>query len=539
MKFDKPTIDCVLRTIAREYSDRTAVNFKNQSITYAELYSHTSVLAARLVEIGITKNDKVAIILPNSLEYLFVYFALFCIGAWAVPINNRWEEEELRNVLQDSDVRMIIYKDAIGVFNYIEILKNIKKDLGFCQFFVCSADTLPEGAVSLEQLIYTEPGARLLDKLSTISIDPEDVALLAYTSGTTGIPKGVMISHKNLVLTSYHAGRIWNLENDRGYSVAPLFAAQGFLAVLLDLVSGVTMFWNSSFDPNDILKEIAGGGMNAIHTQPTMWTMLLHQPYFDFIDFSSFTKVIVSGSLCSYELAKKIEEKIGCTLLNAYGLIEATGVVTITRPDDPDDVRLRTIGRPIPGVEIKIVDDNRREVPAGTPGELAVKGYIMKGYYKNEEKTREVIDKDGWLYTGDMACYHDDGKNIKIVGRCKDMVIRGGFNVYPIDIEECLLKYDKVYDVSVVGKPDDLLGERLVAFIIPKPDADITPGDIKRFCRKKIANYKIPDDVFLVSQFPILLSGKIQKNILRQWAVNGIPRENRLLFDGKKLSDIV
>ena len=162
---------------------------------------------------------------------------------------------------------------------------------------------------------------------------------------------------------------------------------------------------------------------------------------------------------------------------------------------------------------------------------MAVRGYLMKGYYKNEEKTRAVIDGDGWLYTGDLACYYDKGENIQIVGRCKDMVIRGGFNVYPIDIEECLLTSDKIEDVAVVGKQDEILGERIVAFVIPRPDAEITAAAVKNYCRGKIANYKIPDEVYFVSQFPILLSGKVCKNVLREWTENGVPEKNRLLFN--------
>jgi fatty-acyl-CoA synthase len=261
-----------------------------------------------------------------------------------------------------------------------------------------------------------------------------------------------------------------------------------------------------------------------------MWSIIVSLPAFRYLNLKGLKKVVVSGSLCSYNLARRIQDSVGGTLLNAYGLIEATGVVTITRPDDPEDVRLNTVGRPIPGVEIKIVDEHRREVEKGETGELAVRGYLMSGYYKNEEKTRAVIDEDGWLYTGDLACVYDDGANIKIVGRCKDMVIRGGFNVYPIDIEECLLTHDSIEDAAVVGKEDEILGEKLIAFVIPKPDAEITSADVKRHCRGKIANYKIPDEVFFVSQFPILLSGKVRKNILAEWARNGIPEENRILF---------
>jgi fatty-acyl-CoA synthase len=247
--------------------------------------------------------------------------------------------------------------------------------------------------------------------------------------------------------------------------------------------------------------------------------------------FRELRKVVVSGSLCTPYLARSIEETTRCTLINAYGIIEATGLVTMTRLDDPPEVRLNTVGRPIEGFEVKIVDRDRKELPKGEIGELAIRGYLMKGYYNNEAKTREVIDEEGWLYTGDLACYYKDGVNICIAGRIKDMVIRGGFNVYPVDIEECVLNMDKVEDVSVVGEPDEILGEALAAFVIPRPGVLLTEGEVKAYCRGKIANYKVPDRVHLVSQLPVLESGKVQKNILRRWAVEGIPAESQFLLN--------
>ncbi|MGA1870072.1 MAG: class I adenylate-forming enzyme family protein [bacterium] len=537
MIFSSPTLDCVLRSVCKKYSKKKAVIFNNESITYRQILSYSMNLANSLADLGIHKGDKVAIILPNCFEYLYVYFACFFLGAWATPMSTRWEREELKNVLTDSDSKMVIYQDRIGVFNYNKILASLRYEIPLCEYFVCKGKGLIEGAIHLSSLIHTSTSIEW-QPVQSERIEADDVAILAYTSGTTGKPKGVMIPHNTLVTTSYHTGKLWGFEGDTSFSVAPLYAAQGFLAVLIDLVSGVTMKWIENFNPNDILSEIAKKDLHVFHTQPTMWSILLSQPYFDHIDFSHLKKVIVSGSLCSYELAKRIEERTGCTLLNAYGLIEATGVVTITRLDDPKEVRFGTVGQPIDGVEIKITDKERKEVPVGETGELAVRGYVMKGYYKNPEKTAEVIDGDGWLYTGDLAQMHEDGLNIKIVGRCKDMVIRGAFNIYPIDIEECIVQNEQVEDVSVVGRPDEILGESLIAFVIPTVDATISPGDIKRFCRGRIANYKVPDEVHFVSQFPILLSGKIQKNVLREWAEHGIPLECMILFDDKTLSEV-
>ncbi|HEX3043813.1 MAG TPA: class I adenylate-forming enzyme family protein [Bacillota bacterium] len=534
MKFEKPTLDCVLRSIADEFSTKPAIIFEDLEITYRDLYSRSKNLALGLKALGIVKNDKVAVLLPNCLEYMYVYFGLFLLGAWAVPLSTRYEPDELRNILGDSDAKMIIYQDRIGTFDYNQILSTLKPDLPLLQNYICFGKSELPGAILLADLLTKNPSPEPAG-VEWDNIEPDDVALLAYTSGTTGSPKGVMIPHKNLVLTSYETAQLWDVKDEVAFSVAPLYAAQGFLAILIDLVAGVTMKWISNFNPNDILAHLVRQGVTAFHTQPTMWTILVSLPVFEHINFQHLKKVVVSGSLCSYHLAKRIQDSVGCTLLNAYGLIEATGVVTITQPEDSEDVRLNTVGRPIPGVAIKIVDEQRREVKKGEIGELAVRGYLMKGYYKNEAKTRAIIDDEGWLYTGDLACYYDDGVNIRIVGRCKDMVIRGGFNVYPIDIEECLLTSDKIEDVAVVGKEDDILGESLVAFVIPKPDVELSSAEVKMYCRGKIANYKIPDEVYFVSQFPILVSGKVRKNILAEWAVTGIPEENRLLFNSQTM----
>lgn len=533
MKFETLTLGCVLKTVSGEHLDKTAIIFEDNRLTYSQMYHYSTNLAFRLKKMGVQKDDKVAIILPNCLEYMYTYFALFMIGAWAVPINTRWEADELKNVLKDSDASTVVYENRIGIFDYEKIFAKIKSELPLLKNFIrLGGDDDGLGNIhSLDDMLTDDGRNTDANSLPDQSeIKPDDIALLAYTSGTTGAPKGVMISHKTLIVTSSHAGEIWGTGEEVAFSVAPLYAAQGFLAVLIDLVAGITMKWHLNFNPHDILLEIAKGDINTFHTQPTMWSLLLAQPYITASKFLHLKKVIVSGSLCSYDLARKIEDKMGCTLLNGYGLIEATGVVTLTRMDDPPDIRLNTVGSPIPGVEMKIVDENRNEVKKGEVGELAVRGYLMQGYYKNEAKTKEVIDGNGWLYTGDLACFHDD-TNIRIVGRCKDMIIRGGFNVYPIDIEECLMTLDTIEDVSVVGKPDDLLGESIVAFVIPEAGETISEGDVKRFCRGKISNYKVPDDVIFVSEFPILLSGKIQKNILRDWAANGVPDDSRVLFE--------
>lgn len=484
-------------------------------------------MAAHLRQLGVSKGDRVALILPNCMEYVLSYFALFKLGAWAMPINTRWEAEEVEHVFDDAQPKVVILVEQHGVIDYLSITETIRRTRPYLEQSIIVGPSSGAAKVLSFQALLRPPDTQP----DYAAVSPNDIAMLSYTSGTTGQPKGVMLSHRNFVATSLHTAQLWNMQQEVPLSIAPLYAAQGFLAMLIYLIGGdATMNFLSTFNPNDILKRISQGSNTAVHTQPTMWSLLLASRAVQFADFSSLQKVIVSGALCAPHLARRIEERVGCRLLNAYGLVEATSVVTLTHPDDGQDIRFDTVGRPIPGVEIAIVDEQRRPVPKGEVGELAVKGYLMKGYYNKPEQTAQVIDEKGWLYTGDLARYYDE-ENISIVGRCKDMIIRGGFNVYPIDIEDVLLRHPDVQDAAVVGRPHDVVGEQTVAFVVPHPGRSLSKNALLHHCSGMIANYKIPDDILFISQMPTILSGKIKKTTLREWAESGIPENEALLFD--------
>jgi fatty-acyl-CoA synthase len=512
---------------------KTALIFDEETFTYQELAFFVNNLAVNLGRVGIKKNDRVALILSNRKEYIFAFFALFKLGAWVMPINTRWEEDEVRNVFEDARPTTVILEGRIGAIDFMGIIDNIRAQTDFLQNVIVvsgnEAETSANHTSNFRDLITDskQNGVPAFDP-----VFPGDVAMLSYTSGTTGVPKGVMISHRNFYLTSLYCARLWRMREEIPLSIAPLYAAQGFLAMLIDFVSEIAMHFLSSFDPNSILKAASSEKNTVMHTQPTMWSLLLASRAIHFANFASFNKVVVSGSLCSSNLAEKIEQRVGCSLLNAYGLVEATSVVTLTRLEDSRDVRLNTVGSPIPGVAVRIVDDRRQSVPDGEVGELAVKGYLMDGYYNKPDQTKEVIDAEGWLYTGDLARFYDD-RNISIVGRCKDMIIRGGFNIYPIDIEEVLLTHPLVLDAAVVGKNHEVIGEQTVAFMIPKAGSKLTENEILAYCKGKIANYKIPDHVVFISQMPIILSGKIQKNTLKKWVEEGVPETELFLFGGR------
>jgi fatty-acyl-CoA synthase len=519
--------------ICMKNQPKTALIFDEESFTYQELYFYVNNLAVNLGRMGIKKNDRVALILSNRKEYIFAYFALFKLGAWAMPINTRWEADEVNNVFADAQPNTVILEGRIGTINFMDIIENMRSKTNFLQNVILVTDTETETRAGNAQNLRTLLNSVQPDGAPGFApVFPGDVAMLSYTSGTTGVPKGVMLSHRNFYLTSLYSARLWAMRDEIPLSIAPLYAAQGFLAMMIDFVSEIAMHFMSSFDPNSILKAVSSGKNTIMHTQPTMWSLLLASRAINFANFASFKKVVVSGSLCSSNLAAKIEKRVGCSLLNAYGLVEATSVVTLTRLKDSRDVRLNTVGSPIPGVSARIVDERRQDVPHGEVGELAVKGYLMDGYYHKPDQTKEVIDAGGWLYTGDLARFYDE-RNISIVGRCKEMIIRGGFNIYPIDIEEVLLTHPLVLDAAVVGKNHEVVGEQTVAFVIPKAGSRLTKNEILAYCKGKIANYKIPDQIIFISQMPIILSGKVQKNILKKWAEAGVPESELFLFGGQ------
>lgn len=530
MNFKKLSFDCVLSTISKKYSKKNAVIFKDQIITYNELYKNSITYANNFLNLQIKKGDKVGILLSNRLEYLYVYFALFIIGACAVPVSIKCTPNQIKNILLNSDVNAIIFEGKVGNIDYNSLLSGFKLDLPLLNNYILLSDRKTINTISFSELLQNN----INNKLEIKQSDPDDIAMLAYSSGATGIPKGVLITQKSLILSSIYAGEKWDLQNDICFTVAPFFSAQEFIASLIYIFSGSTMKWISTLNPNDIILELLNKNITMFHSQTPLWKLLLSLPYINSLKFNHLKKVVVFGSLCSYNLAKLIDETFGCTLLNTYSLIEATSIVLNTSPNDSKKILLNTVGQPINGVEIKIVDKNRNSLKKGEIGELAVKGYLMKEYYKNYEKTNKVIGNDGWLYTGDIG-YYFDNLNIRILGRLSDIVIRNNLKIYTVNLEKIILDFEKVQDVCVVGYNNNTLNDELAAFIIPKPTAKITIEEVKKFCINKIPEHEIPDNIIFVSQFPILPSGKIQKNILKQWLINGIPEEYLMLFDGKTI----
>jgi fatty-acyl-CoA synthase len=356
------------------------------------------------------------------------------------------------------------------------------------------------------------------------AIKPGDVYNIQFTSGTTGLPKGAMLTHQNVLLNAYYTGaRVRYTARDRVCVPVPFYHCFGcVLGTLVCAIYGSTLVVPApSFDPRATLAAVASERCTSLYGVPTMFVAELDHPDRPGFDLSSLRTGIMAGSPCPLPLMEAVVSTLGASQITiGYGQTEASPIITMTSVDDPLEVRVGTVGRPIPALEVRVVDPlTRQEVAPGAAGELAVRGHcVMAGYYKNPEATERSVDAEGWLYTGDLARRRDDG-NYRIVGRCKELIIRGGENIYPPEVEEFLHHHPAVAEVAVVGLPDARYGEVISAWVVPKPGMTLTPDDLRSFARGKIAHYKIPHYVEIVAHLPRTVTGKVRKHVLREQGV--------------------
>ncbi|MDN5363093.1 MAG: fatty-acyl-CoA synthase [Eubacteriales bacterium] len=536
---EKITIGELLDRVAAAFPDRDALVYVDRGLRYSyrEFNQIVRQAAKGFMKLGIKKGDHVAIWATNYPEWVITQFATGKIGAVLVTVNTYYKSFELEYVLKHSDATTLLLIDGFRDSNYIDIIYEVCPELKECEPGKLESKNLPY----LRNVIYIPkgekkrfPGMFTWDDIMAMgeevsddelrarqaSLDPDDVINMQYTSGTTGFPKGVMLSHHNIIANARSiAEGLRFTEQDRLCIPVPFFHCFGcVLGTLTCVVSGAAMVPVETFDPKAVLETIEKERCTAVHGVPTMFIAELEHPDFDKYDLSSLRTGIMAGSPCPIEVMKKVVEKMGAEEITiVYGQTEAAPGITMTRVDDPIELRVTTVGRPLPGVEVKIVDpETGEELPPGKQGELCARGYnVMKGYYKMPEATAAVIDEDGWLHTGDLAVMTEEGY-FKITGRVKDMIIRGGENIYPREIEEFLYTHPKIKEVQVVGVPDEKYGEEVMACIILKEGETATEEEIKEFCRGKIARYKIPKYVMFMNDYPRTASGKVQKYKLRE-----------------------
>jgi len=533
------TVGEIVKEQARLHPAQEAYVYPEHGIrkTYTEFDEETDELAKAFIGMGIEKGENVAIWSDNKREWLLSQFATGKMGAVLVTVNTNYQATELEYLLKQSDATTLILDESFKGTSYIDIIKRVCPELAIGEKGSIASGKLPyfkriilmtereeEGMYKWSEFLsYAEDITdEQLDKQFR-SLNPDDVINIQYTSGTTGQPKGVMLTHTNVVNNGKLIGDYMKLtEQDRVCIPVPFFHCFGcVLGTLAAVTHGSAMILLEQFDPLLVLQAVQDEKCTALHGVPTMFIAELNHPDFNKYDTSTLRTGIMAGSVCPIEVMKRVIEDMGASEITiCYGQTEASPVITQTKTDDPIGKRVSTVGKPHPSVEVKIIDSiTGDEMPVGTPGELCTRGYnVMKGYYNNPEATKEVIDAEGWLHTGDIAVMDLEGY-IDITGRIKDMVIRGGENIYPKEVEEFLYTHPDIADVQVVGVPDAKYGEELMAWIIPKIGVKLDEEAVRSFCKGNISRHKIPKYIEFTEEFPMTASGKIQKFKLREISV--------------------
>ena len=539
MELIDKTIGQLLKDVANELPNNIGLeyNTREYSLTWKELDELTDKIAKGFMSLGVQKGDKVAIWATNIPEWFLTLYATAKIGAVLVTVNTNYKIFELEYLLSQSDTKVLVCMQGFKDSNYVEIIKELvpeinsgnevieSEKLPFLKQVVFAGNSeIPQGMISFDSLI--ELGKKVSDKeyLARFnSIDCNEVVNMQYTSGTTGFPKGVMLSHRNIVNNGKTIGEGMALTSkDRLCICVPMFHCFGLvLAFLACLTNKASMVAVESYNPVVVMETLSKKQCTAVHGVPTMFIHMLEHPTFDQFDFSHLRTGIMAGSPCPIEIMKQVVDKMNMKdIVIVFGQTEASPGCTMTTTHDTIENRVTTVGRAFPHVECKIINpETNEEMPCGEPGEFVARGYnIMQGYYKMPEATKNVIDKDGWLHTGDLCTKNKDGY-YKVVGRIKDMIIRGGENIYPKEIEEYLYTVDGISDVQVVGVPSEKYGEEVMAFIILKKNSNLTEDDIKKLVKKNMARHKVPSYVKFLDKFPTTASGKIQKYKLREMGI--------------------
>ena len=483
--------------------------------TWLELNRDVDALAIGLIRAGITKGDRVGMWAPNCAEWTITQYATAKIGAILVNVNPAYRTHELAYALTQSGTRLLISAEEFKGSSYRDMVDEVRGDVASLEQVVFL------GSPDWTDLTAHEPGVTLLELLAyTLSAD--DPINIQYTSGTTGYPKGATLSHRNILNNGYFTTELINFtEQDRLCIPVPFYHCFGMVMGNLGCTShGAAMVIPApGFDPEITLRAVAEERCTAVYGVPTMFIAMQNHPSFADHDLSSLRTGIMAGSICPVEVMKRCINDMGMAEVSiAYGMTETSPVSCQTRDDDDLDRRTASIGRVHPHLEIKIVDPvSGGTVERGEPGELCTRGYsVMLGYWDDPEKTAEAIDADGWMHTGDLAEMRDDGY-CNIVGRIKDMVIRGGENIYPREIEEFLYQHPDVEDVQVIGVPDEKYGEELCAWIKMRSGATpLDSADVREFCSGRLSHYKIPRYVMVVEDFPMTVTGKIRKVAMRE-----------------------
>ncbi|KEA63403.1 Acetoacetyl-CoA synthetase [Marinobacterium lacunae] len=535
--------------IAAMYPDNDALIVRHQQIrwTYAELKAQVDTVARALLAVGVRRGDRVGMWSPNNAQWLQTQIATAKIGAILVNINPAYRLHELEYALNQSEARFLVTANSFKSSNYTEMLQSLAPELEHCEPGALESRNLPhlQGIINLSENTY--PGMwrwnDFVEKADAIDAEQladaqrelqfDDPINIQYTSGTTGFPKGATLSHHNILNNGFFVAESMGFTHkDRLVIPVPLYHCFGMVMGNLGCIThGATMIYpGEGFEPGAVLQAVAEERATALYGVPTMFIAELDHPDFAQYDLSSLRTGIMAGSICPAEVMKAVNSKMHMQEVQiAYGMTETSPVSTQTAANDPFDKRVTTVGRTQPHLESKIVDPATGYIlPRGEIGELCTRGYsVMLKYWNNDDATHSAIDEAGWMHTGDLATMDEEGY-VQIVGRIKDMVIRGGENVYPKEVEEFLYTHPSISDVQVTGVPDKKYGEELIAWIKLKPGVDeVDPEELRAFCKGQITHFKIPRYFKFVEEFPMTVTGKIQKFKMRQISIEelGLDKE--------------
>ncbi len=549
-EFGNMSMGKLLRRSASAFPERDALICPEFGVreTYSEFLDSCTKVAKGFMAIGVKKGDHVSVWTTNVPQWLYLQFGLGMIGAVLVTVNTNYKSHELEYILNQSDSTTLVHVEEYRGTSFSRIVREMVPEIEGpdvekvrsnrlpslkniirignkgCEGRTCCFDDVVRlgGAVSNEELRNRE-----------MSVDVDDVVNMQYTSGTTGFPKGVMLTHHNIINNAGMVGDVMGMtEEDRLLIQVPLFHCFGCVMSSLNCVyHGSTMIVMESFDPRKALEFVEKERCTAINGVPTMFIAILNHPDFEKFDLSSLRTGIMAGAPCPEEAMKSVMTRMHCPEITiAYGQTESSPVMTMTRRDDPVDLRVSTVGRLFDGVEGRVVDpETGKDLPPDTQGEIVTRSpCVMKGYYKMPQETAEAIDAEGWLHTGDLGAVDAEGY-FRVTGRIKDMIIRGGENIYPREIEEFLSRHPKVKDVYVVGIPDKKYGEQILASVELKDGETATADEFAEFCTGKIARHKIPKYWEFNAPIPLTASGKVQKfKLAEQFVARRQGKENDL-----------
>lgn len=498
------TIPDLIKARADKYNSKTFLFFKDLTLTYRRLDEITDSLSSGLKDIGVKKGGAVCILLPNLPEFLYAFFGIIKAGAVAVPINFNLKGDEVKYIINNSEATIIVTSPA-----YLDTIEGIRKECPLLKEVIATGETIINGTISINKLLESLPTKIIPD------LTEDDPASIIYTSGTTGRPKGVILTHKNYLFDTERFVQVTGMtEEDRFLCILPLFHVNGQVVTTLSpIYAGASMILMEKFSPTEFFPALSKYRPTAFSAVPTIYAILLNHPAAKGADLSGLRFCICGAAPMPVELFQRFEERFNTYILEGYGLSEGTCVSSINPLGGKR--KIGSIGLPLPGQDMRIFDDVGKELPTREIGEIVIRGdNVMACYFKNPDATRDAIRK-GWLHTGDLG-YKDSGGYFFIIGRKKEMIIRGGENIYPKEIEDVLYRHPNVMEAAVVGLPDKIWGEEVYAFIVPKEGRVIDVEDLVGFCKKHLADFKCPKRITFTDSLPKTATGKIQKARLKE-----------------------